>query len=193
MRDFNARHPDWGNLQANKRGKKQWQLSQDLCLTLLNHLQQSSTRIGKSVLKDTPLDLAYYKNSAQARWENTCQLAGSDHYIISIQLCNGINGQLGNKKTWHLLLHLLDPDDSKTAARHILKRLVDQHPGSDEDLLTDLADIYINQADQPATPLPPYEGKRNPTLDADITEAEVDTVILKLRATSAPSLDGISN
>lgn len=307
--DFNARHPDWGYLQANKRGKKLWQLGQDLRLTLLNDLQQSPTRIGNSVCRDTSPDLTYCKNIAQARWENTCQLAGSDHYIIAIQvqtsagkrvhnalaqitewpkfrdireseaperitnlkewtaslndhvrrttreskaaeetpatdsrllhmwdahasllrrwqkqrynkklrrriqalseeierhstylarqqwgqLCSGLNGQLGNKKTWHLLRHLLDPDDSKTAARHRLKRLVHQHPGSDEDLLIELADKYINQAHQPATPLPPYEGKPNPTLDADITEAEVYAAILKLRTTSAPGPDGVSN
>ncbi|KAH7952636.1 hypothetical protein HPB51_028205 [Rhipicephalus microplus] len=52
------------------------------------------------------------------------------------KLCNGLNEQLGNKKTWHLLLHLLDLNDSKTAAWHRLKRLVHQHLGSDEDLLT---------------------------------------------------------
>ncbi|KAH8031090.1 hypothetical protein HPB51_012778 [Rhipicephalus microplus] len=263
----------------------------------------------KQRCRDTSPDLTYCKNIAQARWENTCQLAGSDHYIIAIQvqtsagkrvhnalaqitewpkfrdireseaperitnlkewtaslndhvrrttreskaaeetpatdsrllhmwdahasllrrwqkqrynkklrrriqalseeierhstylarqqwgqLCSGLNGQLGNKKTWHLLRHLLDPDDSKTAARHRLKRLVHQHPGSDEDLLIELADKYINQAHQPATPLPPYEGKPNPTLDADITEAEVYAAILKLRTTSAPGPDGVSN
>ncbi|KAH8039100.1 hypothetical protein HPB51_005061 [Rhipicephalus microplus] len=84
--DFNARHHDWGYLQANKRGKKLWQLRQDLRLTLLNDLQQSPTRIGNSVCRDTSPDLAYCKNIAQARWENTCQLAGSDHYMISIQV-----------------------------------------------------------------------------------------------------------
>ncbi|KAL1481413.1 hypothetical protein MTO96_034479, partial [Rhipicephalus appendiculatus] len=249
--DFNARHPDWGYLQANKRGKKLWQLSQDLRLTLLNDPQQSPTRIGNSVCRDTSPDLADCKHIAHATWENTCQLAGSDHYIIAVkvqtsagkkvtnalaritewpkfrevreseapnsitnlkewtaslndhvrrttresraadetpatdsrllhmwdahasllrrwqkqrhnkklrrrmqalsdeierhsaylarqqwgQLCNGLNGQLGNNKTWHLLRHLLDSDNSKTAARHRLKRLVHKHPGSDEDLL----------------------------------------------------------
>ncbi|KAH7934883.1 hypothetical protein HPB52_001825 [Rhipicephalus sanguineus] len=108
-------------------------------------------------------------------------------------LCSGLNGQLGNKKTWHLLRHILDPDNSEAAARHRLKRLVHRHPGSDADLLTALADKYINHAHQPAPPLPPYEGKPNPTLDADITEAEVYAAILKLRTTSAPRRDRISN
>ncbi|KAH7976312.1 hypothetical protein HPB52_011734 [Rhipicephalus sanguineus] len=62
------------------------------------------------------------------------------------QLCSGLTGQLGNRKTWHLLRHLLAPDNSKAAARHRLKRLVHKHPGSDEDLLTALADKYINHA-----------------------------------------------
>ncbi|KAH8023696.1 hypothetical protein HPB51_015236 [Rhipicephalus microplus] len=104
------------------------------------------------------------------------------------QLCNGLNEQLDNKKTWHLLRHLLDPDDSKRAARHRLKPLVHQHRVSDEDLLTDLVDKYINQAHQPVTPQPPYEGKPNPTLDANITEAVVYAAILKLRTTSAPGV-----
>ncbi|KAH7976796.1 hypothetical protein HPB52_019727 [Rhipicephalus sanguineus] len=71
--DFNANHPDWG-------------YPQDLHLTLLNDPQQSPTRIGNSVCRDTSPDLAYCKNIAQARWENTCQLAGIDQYIIAVQV-----------------------------------------------------------------------------------------------------------
>ncbi|KAH7950939.1 hypothetical protein HPB52_003227 [Rhipicephalus sanguineus] len=94
--DLNARHPDWCYPQANKRGKKLWQLSQDLRLTLLNDPQQSPTRIGNSVCRDTSPDVAYCKNIAQARWENTCQLGSSDHYIIAVQLQTSAGKKVAN-------------------------------------------------------------------------------------------------
>ncbi|KAH8024545.1 hypothetical protein HPB51_025464 [Rhipicephalus microplus] len=46
------------------------------------------------------------------------------------QLCSELNGQLGNKKTWYLLRHLPDPDDSKTAACTDLGDF-HQHPRSE--------------------------------------------------------------
>ncbi|KAH7946778.1 hypothetical protein HPB52_004222 [Rhipicephalus sanguineus] len=54
--------------------------------TLLNDPQQSPTRIVNSVCRDTSPDLAYCKNIAPARWETTCQRAGSDHYVIVVQV-----------------------------------------------------------------------------------------------------------
>ncbi|KAH7953613.1 hypothetical protein HPB49_010598 [Dermacentor silvarum] len=55
------------------------------------------------------------------------------------QICNSLNGQLGCKKTWHLLRHLLDPGNTKSAARNQLTKIIHQYPGTDAELLADLA------------------------------------------------------
>ncbi|KAH7932756.1 hypothetical protein HPB49_002270 [Dermacentor silvarum] len=55
------------------------------------------------------------------------------------QICKSLNGQLGCKKTWHLLRHLLDPSNTKSAARNQLTKIIHQYPGTDAELLADLA------------------------------------------------------
>lgn len=309
--DFNARHPDWGYMHTNPRGKKLWSLVQDLRLTLLNDPQQPPTRLGNSACRDTSPDLTFCKNMTHAVWENTGQLAGSDHYILATtvqtslckkpkptaritewpkfrklredkapdaitdlrewiaslhehvntttreveatandspatdsrllhmwdahasllrrwrrqrhnkklrrriealareieshshalarqqwsQLCDGLNGQMSSKKTWHLLRHLIDPGTSKSSAQKQLQQLVHNYPGTDADLLDELADRYVGLAppNTPPQPLPPYNGDPNPALDADFTEAEMYAALLKLRTTSAPGPDGVTN
>ncbi|KAH7958565.1 hypothetical protein HPB49_002894 [Dermacentor silvarum] len=93
------------------------------------------------------------------------------------QLCDGLNGQMNSKKTWHLLRHLLDPGTSKSSAQKELQQLLHNYPGTDADLLDELADRYVGLAppNTPPPPLPPYNGDPNPTLDADFAEAEIGT------------------
>lgn len=111
------------------------------------------------------------------------------------QLCDGLNGQMSSKRTWHLLRQLLDPCSSKLSAQKQLQRLLHRYPGTDAELLDELALRYVSLASPDAPPeiLPPYSGKPNPQLDEDITEAEIYAAMLKLRTTSAPGPDGVSN
>lgn len=111
------------------------------------------------------------------------------------QLCGSLNGQMGCKKTWHLLRHLLDPGSSKSAARKQLARIVHQYPGTNEELLEELITRYINtsQKQNSTEQLPEYTGTANEQLDADISESEVCIALHKLRTTSAPGPDGVTN
>ncbi|KAH7935339.1 hypothetical protein HPB52_006419 [Rhipicephalus sanguineus] len=84
--DFNTRHPDWGYVHTDPKGRKLWSLVQDLRLTLLNDPQQPPTRIGNSVCRDTSPDLPLCKNVTRATWDNTGLLAGSDHNILAITI-----------------------------------------------------------------------------------------------------------
>ncbi|KAL1441892.1 hypothetical protein MTO96_008208 [Rhipicephalus appendiculatus] len=102
---------------------------------------------------------------------------------------------MGCKKTWHLLRHLLDPGSSKSAARKQLARIIHQYPGTDEELLEELITRYINtsHAQSSTEQLPQYTGTSNEQLDADISESEVCVALHKLRTTSAPGPDGVTN
>ncbi|KAH7949847.1 hypothetical protein HPB49_016174 [Dermacentor silvarum] len=98
----------------------------------------------------------------------------SQNYILEEQwgpVCNSLNGQLGCKKTWHLLRHLLDPGNTKSAARNQMTKIIHQYPGTDAELLAELASRYINTSSQSDTHLPHYVGAPNKQLDADISEA----------------------
>lgn len=39
------------------------------------------------------------------------------------EVCNGMENQLGMAKTWHLLRHLLDPQETRTVHAHKITRL----------------------------------------------------------------------
>ncbi|KAH7933763.1 hypothetical protein HPB49_016964 [Dermacentor silvarum] len=100
---------------------------------------------------------------------------------------------LGCKKTWHLLRHLLDPGNTKSAARNQLPKIIHQYPGTDAELLAELASRYINTSSLSDTHLPHYVGAPNEQLDSDISEAEVYAALHKLRTTSALGPDGVTN
>ncbi|KAH7932530.1 hypothetical protein HPB52_024414 [Rhipicephalus sanguineus] len=263
--DINARHPDWGYVHTDPKGRKLWSLVQDLRLNLLNDPQQPPTRIGNSVCRDTSLDLTLCKNVTRATWDNTGLLAGSDHNILAItietrlskkpkataritewpkfrklreerasdtitdinewitslqehvqattrevettadlhttdsrllhmwdahagllrrlareienhslalarqqwgQLCDGLNGQMSSKRTWHLLRQLLDPCSSKLSAHKQLQRLLHRYPGTDAELLDELALRYVSLAspDAPPEKLPPNKSPPLPAI-----------------------------
>ncbi|KAH7972488.1 hypothetical protein HPB52_012589 [Rhipicephalus sanguineus] len=73
------------------------------------------------------------------------------------QLCDGLNGQMSSKRTWHLLRQLLDPCSSKLSAQKQLQRLLHRYPGTDAELLDELALRYVSLAspDAPPEKLPP--------------------------------------
>ncbi|XP_037518278.1 uncharacterized protein LOC119395057 [Rhipicephalus sanguineus] len=80
--DFNAPHPEWGYIRASPKGNRLWQVARDLRWTLLNN-PQDHTRIGNSISTDTSPDLTFLKDISNAKWVNTGQKLGSDHYILS--------------------------------------------------------------------------------------------------------------
>ncbi|XP_070382459.1 uncharacterized protein [Dermacentor albipictus] len=82
--DFNVRHPDWGYSKADGPGTRLWQLAHHLHLSLLTDPTQP-TRIGNSVCRDTTPDLSFCRYVHDARWSNTHQSLGSDHYVLAIQ------------------------------------------------------------------------------------------------------------
>ncbi|KAH7982680.1 hypothetical protein HPB52_006496 [Rhipicephalus sanguineus] len=83
--DFNVKHPDWGYSKADGPGRRLWQLAHDLNLSLLTDPTQP-TRIGNSVCRDTTPDLSFCRSVRDARWSNTHQSLGSDHYVLTIQV-----------------------------------------------------------------------------------------------------------
>ncbi|KAH7940123.1 hypothetical protein HPB52_021876 [Rhipicephalus sanguineus] len=82
--DFNVKHPDWVYPKADGPGRRLWELAQ-LNLSLLTHPTQP-TRIGNSVCRDTTPDLSFCRSVHDARWSNTHQSLGSDHYVLTIQV-----------------------------------------------------------------------------------------------------------
>lgn len=81
--DFNSPHPAWGYTRATSKGNLLWQTIQSLGLTTLNN-PSDHTRMGNSVCVDTSPDLSLSKNVTDAKWINTGENLGSDHYILSI-------------------------------------------------------------------------------------------------------------
>ncbi|KAL1474175.1 hypothetical protein MTO96_038174, partial [Rhipicephalus appendiculatus] len=48
------------------------------------------TRIGNSVCRDTTPDLSFCRSVRDARWSNTHQSLGSDHYVLTIQVITSL-------------------------------------------------------------------------------------------------------
>nr|XP_037285065.1 uncharacterized protein LOC119177996 [Rhipicephalus microplus] len=102
---------------------------------------------------------------------------------------------MSSRRTWHLLRRSLDHCGSKSSVQKQLHQLLHRYPGTDAELLEELARRYVNLAQPNALPerFAPYRGKLHPRLDEDITEAEMYTAVLKLDNTSASGPDGVSN
>ncbi|KAG0432656.1 hypothetical protein HPB47_020636 [Ixodes persulcatus] len=107
------------------------------------------------------------------------------------QICDSLRESLGNAKTWHLLRHLLDPNNTKTEQRKNLSRLLYQYDGSTQTLLQNLRAIYIGH--NPPTTLEDYTGLPNADLDSPILESEVRAALHKIRTQSAPGENKINN
>lgn len=107
------------------------------------------------------------------------------------QLCDQMRGNLGMRRTWHLLRHLLDPSSSRTQTQSRLTQLVHKYPGTNTQLLDYLQATYIAQG--PTFIAPHYSGPPQPELDREITQAEVRAALLQIRTNTAPGPDGITN
>lgn len=107
-------------------------------------------------------------------------------------ICDQLQGNLGMKKKWQLLKHLIDPNLSKIEQKNRLTQVIHKYPGSDTEILNKVRDTYLSPS--PTSPkLPNYTGLQNSDMDRDISETEVRAAIAKLRTNSAPGPDGVTN
>lgn len=107
------------------------------------------------------------------------------------QICDNMQGSLGMAKTWHLLKHLLDQENTKAEHRRNMSRLLHHHRGDMDAFLQELQTRYIGN--QIPTTVPDYCGSPNEELDSPILEYEVRAALQKLKTTSAPGADGVRN
>ncbi|KAG0436780.1 hypothetical protein HPB47_017760 [Ixodes persulcatus] len=105
--------------------------------------------------------------------------------------CDQMEGEMNLARTWGMLRHLLDPENSKTQSGIRLAKARQAFDGGDDDFMQKLIENYVGETHQ--TPLPDYDGAHNEALDAPITEAEVRAELVRLRTKSAPGPDGITN
>lgn len=107
------------------------------------------------------------------------------------QTCDQMSGNLHLKDTWHLLRFLLDPENCKSAHSKNIERIIHGHPLGNKELLKALKDIYLNTSSP--IELPGYAGSSNPEMDEEISTAEVRAAMHKLRTSSAPGADRVTN
>lgn len=137
------------------------------------------------------------KHNRTLRLQLEALRAEVEDYTLTLQrnqwddICDRMKGSLGMRSTWQLLRHLLDPTTSKVEQRQRMTPLLHKYPGSDEDLLKEAQTKYLPEF--PTQPLPDYAGSANPDLDRNFTLSEVRAAILKLRTSSTPGLDQITN
>lgn len=108
-------------------------------------------------------------------------------------VCQEADGQLHKGKTWKLLRHLLDEQQTKGTQQYILNRTLHKavtELGEDE-VKKRLNNKYLPET--PVDPLPVYTGADNALLDADIEEWEVRAVLQSINCKSAPGIDQITN
>lgn len=86
---------------------------------------------------------------------------------------------------------MLDPEESKTAYRKNINRIIDAYKGSEQDILQELTERYVSSARSEMHP--DYRGAVNEDLDSPISESEIRAVLQKLNTKSAPGPDGITN
>ncbi|XP_077557322.1 uncharacterized protein LOC144172510 [Haemaphysalis longicornis] len=113
------------------------------------------------------------------------------------ELCESIDGQIRNGKSWGMLKHLLDVSGPKSNQKHTLARALHEatwtHTG--DELVSKLLQKYlpIRHNGDVVTQLPDYRGPPRPVLDEDFSVAEVRQAIFALNRKSAPGPDGVTN
>ncbi|KAH8037576.1 hypothetical protein HPB51_014891 [Rhipicephalus microplus] len=107
------------------------------------------------------------------------------------QTCGRMAGNLGLCNTWSLLRMLLDPTYTKASQCKNVSNLLHSSSLTDPAFLVTLRDHYL--CTDPHPPLLAYSDFPNSDLDANISLAEIRAALLKLRTTSAPEVDRITN
>ncbi|KAH7949457.1 hypothetical protein HPB49_010610 [Dermacentor silvarum] len=59
-------------------------------------------------------------------------------------ICNQMDHKMGSARTWHLLQHLLNPDNSKLEARQQLQKPVYKYEAATDELITKVRDRYLS-------------------------------------------------
>ncbi|KAK8764287.1 hypothetical protein V5799_033102 [Amblyomma americanum] len=98
--DFNAPSQDWGYHRTTVNGRELMQDATDVGLNLITD-PAFLTRIGTSVTRDTTPDLTFVKTdgvSREAKWRNTGQELGSDHYMVEVVVALEGQGNIGIRK-----------------------------------------------------------------------------------------------
>lgn len=108
-------------------------------------------------------------------------------------VCQEADGQLHKGKTWKLLRHLLDEQNTKGTQQYILNRTLHKAVTEmgEEEVKKRLNNKYLPET--PTDPLPIYTGTDNAPLDEDIEEWEVRAVLQSINCKSAPGIDQITN
>lgn len=125
--------------------------------------------------------------------EDHCRTLGKQQWD---EVCDSIDGQMRNGKTWGMLKHLLDEGSTRSNQRHTLARAL--HEGtrscSGDELVAKLMGKYlpVKHGDEEVR-FPDYLGPARPELDEDFTVAEIRQAIFALNGKSAPGPDGITN
>ncbi|XP_075531080.1 uncharacterized protein LOC142564087 [Dermacentor variabilis] len=111
------------------------------------------------------------------------------------EICNSINGQVRNGKTWNLLKHLLDDTNTRTKPHQSLANILhqDKRTAPPEYITKTLIQKYILLPTGPLTPHPEYTGPDNTLLDASFSAEEVRRALHEVNDHSAPGPDGITN
>ncbi|KAH7979559.1 hypothetical protein HPB49_009871 [Dermacentor silvarum] len=86
--------------------------------------------------------------------------------------CDALTGTLHTASAWHLLRYLMDPEQSRGAARRNLQRASHANAGDTAQLFRDLEDKYINTSVS-ADHVSAFNGTANPEMDRDFTTAEI--------------------
>ncbi|XP_075543996.1 uncharacterized protein LOC142578500 [Dermacentor variabilis] len=131
------------------------------------HVVAPAINKGTSTQKDTTPDLCFVKNITDGRWSNLEEDLGSDHFLLAVhfpivgrttksytpgsigtsswdEICNSMDGQARNGKTFDLLKHLLD--DTNTQVRRVLHELNGRSgPGPDG-----ITNKLLRNADDPS-------------------------------------------
>ncbi|XP_077508872.1 uncharacterized protein LOC144120403 [Amblyomma americanum] len=102
-----------------------------------------------------------------------------------------MEGNLGLKDTRKLLRCLLEPENTEDFQQRNAIRIVHKLDVDDSTLIKNLKYRYLTTTAR--TTLPEYSGPPNPELDEDISTWEVRAALHKLRTTSAPGGDKITN
>ncbi|XP_037508999.1 uncharacterized protein LOC119385361 [Rhipicephalus sanguineus] len=98
------------------------------------------------------------------------------------EVCNSVDGQMRNGKTWNLLKHLLDEANTRTSQRHLLARTAHEakQSSSEEEVMKRLVQKYLPVDSSRATTYPKYGGPANLKLDAKICSEEFHRALHEL-------------
>lgn len=107
------------------------------------------------------------------------------------ELCDRLQGAMSMKRTWFLLRHLLDPSRFKTDQANKITRLTRQLGDGPGWVIRDLINRCMPDGEHEQHPY--YFSPCNPSLDEDVTEAEVRGALQDVRTSSAPAQDRVRN